>query len=55
MHQLLLRNAWTIPAGYEPPIDYTTGRKPADGLPMTLRALHSTHGRASIHRQTALN
>jgi cytochrome P450 len=39
LHQLLLRIAWSIPAGYEPVIDYGTGPFPADGLPVTLRAL----------------
>ena len=39
MHQLLLRNRWTVPAGYEPVIDYGTGPFPADGLPITLRSL----------------
>ncbi len=36
LHQLLLRNRWTVPAGYEPRIDYGTGPFPADGLPITL-------------------
>ena len=39
MHQLLLRNRWTVPAGYRPPIDYATGPFPADGLPITLERL----------------
>jgi cytochrome P450 len=39
MHQLLLRNSWTVPAGYEPVIDYGTGPFPADGLPVELRGL----------------
>ena len=38
MHQLLLRNRWTVPPGYEPPIDYGTGPQPGDGLPIELRA-----------------
>ena len=29
MHQLLLRNSWQIPAGYEPILDYGTGPSPA--------------------------
>ncbi len=40
MHQLLLRNAWRIPAGYEPVLDYGTGPYPGDGLPIELRGLH---------------
>ncbi len=39
MHQLLLRNRLTVPAGYEPVIDYGTGPFPADGLPIELRRL----------------
>jgi hypothetical protein len=30
LHQLVLRNAW-IPTGYEPVLDYGTGRFQADG------------------------
>lgn len=37
MHQLLLRNAWTVPPGYAPVIDYGTGPFPGDGLPVDLR------------------
>jgi cytochrome P450 len=40
MHQLLLRNCWQIPAGYEPILDYGTGPFPGDGLPIELRPLH---------------
>jgi cytochrome P450 len=39
LHQLLLRNSWHVPAGYEPVMDYGTGPFPADGLPIGLRAL----------------
>ncbi len=39
MHQLLLRAAWRVPAGYEPVIDYGTGPFPGDGLPIELRPL----------------
>jgi hypothetical protein len=39
MHQLLLRNYWRIPAGYEPALDYGTGPFPSDGLPVELRPL----------------
>jgi cytochrome P450 len=39
MHQLLLRNSWQIPAGYEPVLDYGTGPFPGDGLPIFLRPL----------------
>ncbi|MFI9385906.1 cytochrome P450 [Kutzneria sp. NPDC052558] len=41
MHQLLLRYRWTVPAGYEPPIGYTTGPMPTDGLPIQLEALRT--------------
>jgi cytochrome P450 len=40
LHQLLLRNSWRIPAGYEPVLDYGTGPFPGDGLPIELRPLH---------------
>jgi len=39
MHQLLLRNSWSIPVGYEPVMDYGTGPFPGDGLPIELRPL----------------
>jgi cytochrome P450 len=39
LHQLLLRFAWTLPPGYEVPIGFGTGPNPADGLPISLRAL----------------
>ncbi len=39
MHQLLLRNRLSVPAGYEPVIDYGTGPFPADGLPVEMRGL----------------
>jgi cytochrome P450 len=39
LHQLLLRNRWTVPPDYEPVIDYGTGPLPADGLPIDLRPL----------------
>jgi cytochrome P450 len=39
MHQLLLRNSWRIPPGYEPVLDYGTGPFPGDGLPIELRPL----------------
>jgi cytochrome P450 len=39
MHQLLLRNSWSVPTGYEPVLDYGTGPFPGDGLPIELRAL----------------
>jgi cytochrome P450 len=39
MHQLLLRNAWRIPAGYEPVLDFGTGPFPGDGLPIELGPL----------------
>jgi cytochrome P450 len=37
LHQLLLRNEWTVPEDYEPPMTYGTGPFPADGLPIELR------------------
>jgi cytochrome P450 len=39
LHQMLLRFAWSVPAGYEPPIGTATGPIPADGLPINLRRL----------------
>lgn len=39
LHQMLLRYSWTVPDGYEPPMDYGTGPFPGDGLPITLRPL----------------
>ncbi len=40
MHQLLLRNSWRIPGGYEPVLDFGTGPFPGDGLPIELLPLH---------------
>jgi cytochrome P450 len=39
LHQLLLRNTWTVRPGYELVIDYGTGPFPGDGLPIELRPL----------------
>jgi cytochrome P450 len=39
MHQLLLRNSWRVPPGYETVMDYGTGPFPGDGLPIELRAI----------------
>jgi cytochrome P450 len=39
IHQLLVRNAWRVPAGYEPVVDYGTGPFPGDGLPIELSPL----------------
>jgi cytochrome P450 len=39
LHQLLLRNTWRVPPGYEPVLDYGTGPFPGDGLPIELRPL----------------
>ena len=39
LHQLLLRYRWTVPAGYEPIIDFGTGPFPGDGLPIDLQPL----------------
>ncbi|HET7690794.1 MAG TPA: cytochrome P450 [Nocardioidaceae bacterium] len=37
MHQLILSHEWSVPADYEPPLDFGTGPMPADGLPLSLR------------------
>jgi cytochrome P450 len=37
LHQLLLRNAWSVAPDYEPVLDYGTGPFPGDGLPIALR------------------
>jgi len=39
LHQLLLRYRWTVPDGYEMPLDYTSMPTPSDGLPVNLRRL----------------
>ncbi len=39
LHQFLLKYSYTVPADYEPTIDYGTGPFPADGLPVTLHTL----------------
>jgi cytochrome P450 len=39
VHQLLLSRRWSVPAGYEPVVDYGTGPFPGDGLPIELRPL----------------
>jgi cytochrome P450 len=39
MHQLLLRYQWSVPANYEPPLQYGTGPTPSDGLPIRLEPL----------------
>lgn len=39
LHQLILRYRWTVPAGYEMPLDYTSLPRPSDGLPISLRRL----------------
>ena len=36
MHQLLLRYRWSVPSGYEMPIDWTSLPRPKDGLPVRL-------------------
>ena len=40
IHQMLLRYRWSVPADYEPPLDYGTGPMPGDGLPMRLQPLN---------------
>jgi cytochrome P450 len=39
MHQLLRSRRWSVPDGYEPPVEYGTGPQPGDGLPVTLAAV----------------
>ena len=39
MHQLLLGYRWTVPTGYEMPIDWSSLPRPKDGLPITLDRL----------------
>lgn len=38
-HRLLLTHRWSVPAGYEPRMDYGTGPFPADDLPVRLERL----------------
>jgi cytochrome P450 len=39
MHQLLLRYRWSVPAGYEMPVQQAPISKPRDGLPVTLERI----------------
>lgn len=39
MHQMLQRFRWTVPEGYEMPIDTTALPVPADGMPVTLQRI----------------
>lgn len=39
IYQLLLNYSWSVPPGYEPPMEYGTGLYPADGLPVRLTRL----------------
>jgi len=39
LHQLLLRYRWSVPAGYEMPLDYTSMPTPSDGLPVRFQRL----------------
>ena len=39
LHQLLLRYRWSVPEGYEMPLDYTSMPTPSDGLPVRLQRL----------------
>lgn len=39
LHHVLQRYAWSVPAGYRMPADYTTLPVPADNLPVRLRRL----------------
>jgi cytochrome P450 len=36
MHQMLLSYRWSVPAGYEMPVDWTSLPRPKDGLPVHL-------------------
>lgn len=37
MHQLLLRYRWSVPDGYQMPVQQAPISKPRDGLPVTFR------------------
>ena len=39
LHAMLVRFRWSVPVGYEPPLDYGTGPLPGDGLPVRLERL----------------
>ena len=39
MHQMLLRYRWSVPDGYEMPVQQAPISKPLDGLPIELEAL----------------
>ena len=39
LHRVLLRWRWSVPAGYEMPVDTSSLPVPADGLPVTLEKL----------------
>jgi cytochrome P450 len=39
LHQVLLRYRWSVPHGYEMPLDYTSMPTPSDGLPVRFRRL----------------
>ncbi len=39
VHQLLLRYRWSVPPGYEMPVDFTSLPRPSDGLPVELERL----------------
>jgi cytochrome P450 len=38
-HQLLMRYRWSVPAGYNMPIDWSSLPRPKDGLPVRLQRL----------------
>jgi cytochrome P450 len=40
MHQLVLRYRWSVPAGYEMPVQQAPISKPRDGLPIRLDPLN---------------
>ncbi|CAM3589548.1 cytochrome P450 [Smaragdicoccus niigatensis] len=39
MHQMLLKYRWSVPANYEPPLEWGTGPVPSDGLPIRLETV----------------
>nr|WP_231387093.1 cytochrome P450 [Nocardia sp. BMG111209] len=44
LHQMLLRYRWSVPDGYEVPLEIATGPAPADGLPVRLERLPAPAG-----------
>jgi len=44
LHQMLIGYRWTVPAGYQMPIDWSSLPRPKDGLPMRLERRASVAG-----------